>query len=99
VSSGLSGKAPRFTINSANISRAKNGIKTRKNSRVFINFLLKRAHFLLKKAHFLVLFEAFLNAKIIFSLPPLTYIAHIRYFGLSVTFISQFPSKVFRDFG
>jgi hypothetical protein len=46
-----------------------------------------------------MLFEAFLNAKIIFSLPPIAYIAHIRYFGRYVTFISGFPSKVFGDFG
>jgi hypothetical protein len=92
-------KPPSFTINSANISRAKNGIKTSKNSRVFSNFLFKRAHFLLKKAHFLVLFEAFLNAKFIFSLPPIAHITHIRQFGRYVTFISAFSSKVFGVFG
>jgi hypothetical protein len=57
VSPCLGGKVPIFTINSANISRAKNGIKTGKNSRVFSNFPFKRAHFMLKKVYFLVLFE------------------------------------------
>jgi len=90
--------SPIFTINSANISRAKKGIKTVKNLIISDHFSFKRAHFMLKKAHFLMLFEAFLNVKIIFSLPPIAHIAHIRYFGLYVTFISGFPSKVFSGF-
>jgi len=95
----LGGKTPSFTINSANISNSKKGIKTSKNSRVFSNFPFKRAHFLLKKAHFLVLFEAIFNAKYFLVLLHPAEIAHFRLFGLSVTFIREFPSKVFGDFG
>jgi hypothetical protein len=77
----------------------KKGIKTSKNSRIFSNFPFKRAHFLLKKAHFLVLFEAIFNEKYFFILLHPAQIAHFRRFGLSVTFIHAFSSKVFADFG
>jgi len=65
----------------------------------FGNFLAKTRAFLVKTRAFWASFEAFLNAKIIFSLPHIIYIAHFRQFGRYVTFISEFPFKVFGDFG